>query len=102
MVVDDAKYPKKRSRSSPGGNKHRLIAGDRPACVGKAVADEKMQARVGFAGVDYAAPAGRFGAKKGAKRQNNIESCAGAIGRLKTRQMTHTDHMSERTGPYEL
>ena len=58
-VVDDAKYPKKRSMRSAGGNKHRLIDGDRPACVGKAVADEKMQDRVGFAGVDNAAPAGR-------------------------------------------
>ena len=30
-VVDDAKDPKKRSRSSPGGNKHRRIAGNRLA-----------------------------------------------------------------------
>ena len=47
---------------SPGGNKHRLIAGNRPAGVGKAVADGKMQARVGFAGVDSAAPASPVGA----------------------------------------
>ena len=65
---------------SAGGNKHRLIDGDRPACVGKAVADEKMQYRVGFAGVDNAAPAGRVKGVEGGKQKNNIESCTGGSG----------------------
>ena len=65
---------------SPGGNHHRLIAGNLPACVGKAIADGKVQARVGFAGVDNAAPAGRVKGVEGGKQKNNIESCTGGSG----------------------
>jgi len=55
-VVDDAKRPKKRSMRSPGGNKHRLVAGNRPAGVGQAVGRWKDASSRWSAGVDNAAP----------------------------------------------